>query len=63
MKTFKLGGFSIRAIEIDGAQATVYWTADVRSRITGATVRTEMIDLVEVRNGLVVNFNEVFVAR
>jgi ketosteroid isomerase-like protein len=63
MKTFRLGDFSIRTIKIDGAQATVHWTADVRSRITGATVPTEMVDLAEVHDGLVVNFNEVFVAR
>jgi ketosteroid isomerase-like protein len=41
----------------------VLWRANVRSRITGATVPTEMIDVVEVRDGRIVNFNEVFVSR
>ena len=62
-KTFRLGEFAILAMTIDGAEATVHWRANVRSKITGATVPTELIDLVEIRNGGIVNFNEVFVRR
>jgi ketosteroid isomerase-like protein len=50
-------------MEIQEDQATVRWQADVQSRITGATVPTELIDVVEVRNGKIVNYNEVFMPR
>jgi ketosteroid isomerase-like protein len=63
IKTFKLGALKIRSMEIQEEKATVRWQADVQSRITGATVPTELIDVVEVRDGKVVNFNEVFVRR
>src|SRR5277367_4309520 len=63
IKTFKLGSLTIRSMEIQGDQATVRWQANVQSRITGATVPTEMIDFLEVRGGQIVNFNEVFVRR
>jgi ketosteroid isomerase-like protein len=63
LKTFRLSDFAILTLTIDGARITVHWRADVRSRITGATVRTEFIDLVEVREGCIVDFNEVFVQR
>ena len=63
IKTFKLGALTISTIEIEGDQATVRWQANVRSRITGATVLTEMIDIVEVCDDRIVNFNEVFVSR
>jgi ketosteroid isomerase-like protein len=63
IKTFRLGDLTIRSMAIEDAQATVHWRANVRSRITGATVPTEMIDIVEVRDGCIVNFNEVFVPR
>jgi len=63
IKTFRLGDLTISSMAIDGARATVLWRANVRSRITGATVPTEMIDVVEVRDGRIVNFNEVFVSR
>ena len=60
IKTFKLRGLTIRTMNVEGDQATVRWQANIRSRITGATVPTEMIDLVEVRDGRIVNFNEIF---
>ena len=62
-KTFKLGDLMISAMTIDGSQATVHWRTDVRSSITGATVPTELVDLVEIRDGYIVNFNEVFARR
>ena len=63
IKTFKLASLTIRSMEIQEDQATVHWQANVQSRITGATVATELIDVVEVRDGKIVNFNEVFVRR
>ena len=63
IKTFKLGGLRICTMNIEGDQATVRWQANIRSRITGAIVLTEMIDIIEVRDGRIVNFNEVFVPR
>jgi ketosteroid isomerase-like protein len=61
IKTFRLGDLTILAMTIDDARATVHWRVNVRSRITGATVPTELIDLVEIRDGCIVTFNEVFV--
>ena len=63
IKTFRLGDLTIRSITVDGAQAIVHWRANVRSRITGADVPTELIDTVEVRDSSIVNFNEVFAPR
>ena len=62
-KKFRLGDFAILAMTIDGAEATVHWRANVRSKITGATVPTELIDLVKICEGCIVDFNEVFVRR
>ena len=63
IKTFRLGDLKIHSITIDGAQATVHWRANVRSRITGTNVPTELMDIVEVRDCSIANFNEVFVRR
>jgi len=63
IKTFRLTDFTMLSMTIDGAQATVHWRVSVLSRITGGTVTTELIDLVEVRDGLIVDFNEAFVPR
>lgn len=63
IKTFRLKDLTIRTMNIDGDKATVHWQALVRSRITGATVPTEFIDIVEVRAGRIANFSEVYIAR
>jgi ketosteroid isomerase-like protein len=63
IKTFKLYDLTIRSVTTDGGSATVHWQANVRSRITGATVPTDLIDIVEFRDGRIVSFNEVFAAR
>jgi ketosteroid isomerase-like protein len=58
IKAFRLNDLTILFMSIDGVRAAVYWQANVRSKITGATVPTEMIDLVEVSDGRIVNFRE-----
>jgi hypothetical protein len=62
IKTFSLIDLMVRSMTIDGAIAAVHWRANVHSRITGATVPTELIDIVEVRENCIVNFKEVFVS-
>jgi ketosteroid isomerase-like protein len=60
-KTFRLSDFAILAMTIDGAEVKVHWQANVRSKITGATVPTELADLVKLRDGFIVDFDEVYV--
>jgi ketosteroid isomerase-like protein len=64
IKTFKLSDHKILSMIIDGPNAAVHWRAKVQSRITGATVPTELIDLVEVSNSSrIVSYTEFFVPR
>jgi ketosteroid isomerase-like protein len=60
-KTFRLSDFAILAMTIDGAEVTVHWQAKVRSKITGATVPTELADIVKLRDGFIADFDEVYV--
>jgi ketosteroid isomerase-like protein len=63
IKTFKLTDYTTLAMLIDGAKAAVHWRVKIFSRITGTTVLTELVDVVEIRDGLVVSYTEFFVAR
>jgi ketosteroid isomerase-like protein len=63
IKAFKLSDQAILSILIDGTKAAVHWQAKVYSRITGTTVLTELIDLVEVRDARIVSYVEFFVPR
>lgn len=61
LKTFKLSRHEILSRVIEGAQAAVYWRADIHSKITGVVVPTELVDLVEVRGAKITSYVEFFV--
>jgi ketosteroid isomerase-like protein len=63
VKTFQLSEQQVLSMIIDGAAAAVHWRCGVRSRITGATVLTELVDVVHVRDGRIVSYSEFFVPR
>jgi ketosteroid isomerase-like protein len=63
IKSFKLTEQTILAMLIDEAKAAVHWRAKVYSRITGTTVLTELIDVIEVRDGRIASYIEFFVPR
>jgi ketosteroid isomerase-like protein len=63
LKSFKLRDQEILAMLIDGARAAVHWRVNIFSRITGTTVLTELVDIVEVRDGRVSSYTELFVPR
>jgi ketosteroid isomerase-like protein len=63
IKSFQLTDHTIQCIIIDGTEAAVHWRARIHSRITGATVSTELIDLVQVREGRIASYTELFVSR
>jgi ketosteroid isomerase-like protein len=63
IKAFKLSDLTILSILVDGMKAAVHWQARVYSRITGTTVLTELVDIVEVRDARIVSYIEFFVPR
>lgn len=60
IKTFQLTDLTILAMVVDGSRAATHWSAKIHSRITGATTETELMDLVEFKDGLVVDYLEFF---
>ena len=63
IKTFQLQDHTIFSMIIDGTRAVVHWRARIYSNITGITVLTELVDLVEIRNGRIGSYTEFFVPR
>jgi ketosteroid isomerase-like protein len=61
VKTFRLGGYRLLSLTIEGERAAAHWRVDIHSKITGALVPTELVDLVEVRDGHIVSYVEFFV--
>ncbi|HEX4683956.1 MAG TPA: nuclear transport factor 2 family protein [Gemmatimonadaceae bacterium] len=60
LKTFKLSDEEIVSLLIDGAKAAVHWRVNIFSRMTGTTVRTELVDVIEIRNGKIGSYMEFF---
>jgi ketosteroid isomerase-like protein len=63
IKTFQLQDQTILSMIIDVPQAAVHWRAKIYSRITGATVLTELVDLIQIRDGHIASYTEFFVPR
>jgi ketosteroid isomerase-like protein len=63
VKTFRIFDHQVLSMLIDGERAAVHWSANIHSRITGAQVKTEVIDLVEFRNLQIASYTEFFVPR
>ena len=63
VKTFRLTNQKILTTVIEADRAAVHWSADIHSRITGARVATELVDLVEVRDSRIAAYTELFVPR
>ena len=63
VKSFQIGELAILGMIIEGERAAVQWRASIRSRITGVTVLTDLVDLVQVRKGRIAVYTEYFVPR
>jgi ketosteroid isomerase-like protein len=50
------------SLTVDGARAAGHWRVDVHSKITGTVASTELLDLIEVRDGQIASYIEFFVA-
>jgi ketosteroid isomerase-like protein len=63
VKTFKVTDYQLLSRVVEGQSAALHWRASIHSRITGSTVATELVDLIEVRGGRIVSYVEFFVPR
>jgi ketosteroid isomerase-like protein len=61
VKTFRLTQYTILSLSIDVPRAAAHWRVDIHSKITGVVVPTELVDLIEVRDGRIASHVEFFV--
>jgi ketosteroid isomerase-like protein len=63
LRTFRVTDQSILSMIIDQQKAAVHWRASIHSRITGAVVLTEFMDIVEFDGVHISSYIEFFVPR
>lgn len=54
LDTFQLLDHSIHSIVIDGDKAAVYWRGKFRGRATGEVGETDLVDVIELKDGRIV---------
>jgi ketosteroid isomerase-like protein len=62
-KVFKLSDYHLISLLIDGPRAAAHWRVNIFSKVTGVTVPTELVDLMELREERIQTYNEFFVPR
>ncbi len=58
IKTFQMSEFRILSMVVEGSKAAVHWRVKVRSSVTGETADTQLVDIIEVKDGRIVSFVE-----
>jgi len=61
VKTFRLRDYRLLSLTIEDDRAAAHWRVDIHSKITGVLVPTELVDLIEVRDGHIASYTEFFV--
>lgn len=62
-KVFRLSNYELLSLVVEWPRATAHWQADIYSKVTGVTVPTELVDLVEIRSEKFQTYHEFFVPR
>ena len=63
VKAFRLSDYALLSLVVEWPRATAHWRVNIHSKITGVTVPTELVDLVELRDDRIVTYSEFFVPR
>jgi ketosteroid isomerase-like protein len=63
VKVFKINNYAVLSTVVEWPRATVHWRADIYSKVTGITVRTELVDILEVSEDRILSYTEFFAPR
>jgi ketosteroid isomerase-like protein len=62
-KVFRLSDYHLISLVVEGQRLSAHWRVSIFSKVTGATVPTELVDLLELRDGRIQTYSEFFVPR
>ena len=57
VKVFRLADYRLLSLVVEWPKAVAHWRVDIHSKVTG------LVDLLELRDGSIVNYSEFFVPR
>jgi ketosteroid isomerase-like protein len=63
VKVFRISNYNLLDLVVEWPRATAHWRADIYSKVTGVTVLTELVDVVQLSEEHIVNYTEFFAPR
>jgi len=63
VKVFRISNYDLLSLVVEWPRATAHWRADIYSKVTGVTVPTELVDVVELNEQHIVTYTEFFAPR
>jgi ketosteroid isomerase-like protein len=63
VKVFRLTNYQLLSLTSESPRIVAHWRADIYSKVTGVTVLTELVDVVELGERGVVKYTEFFAPR
>ena len=62
-KVFRLSDYHLISLIVESPRISAHWRVNILSKVTGVTVPTELVDLIELRDDRIQTYNEFFVPR
>ena len=62
-KVFRLTDYHLISLVVEWPRASAHWRVNIFSKVTGVTVPTELVDLLEIRDDRIQSYSEFFVPR
>jgi hypothetical protein len=63
VKVFRIGNYQMLSLVVEWPRAVAHWRADIYSKVTGVTVPTELVDVVQLSSTHIVAYTEFFAPR
>jgi hypothetical protein len=63
VKVFRITNYQLLSLVVEWPRAVAHWRADIYSKVTGATVPTELVDVVKLDADSIVTYTEFFAPR
>jgi ketosteroid isomerase-like protein len=63
VKVFKLSNYTLLSLVVEWPRATAHWRVDIYSKVTGVTIPTELVDLIELDEDQILTYTEFFAPR
>ncbi len=63
VKVFRLSDYQLLSLTVEMPRAVAHWRADIFSKVTGVTVPTELVDVVQLSGDSIATYTEFFAPR